>query len=178
MYVHTIVCMFACVNVCTISIAVCACIARLLDDGALLCFASLLAASPTKYKIQKKIIFSTLCLFFSLALSIYLSLRSSLRCVALASSSCLLALCTFMLCFICCFVVRSHDVRSESGSLALCCCLSLSHSYSHCSRLHCLSLFIERQRSPPIAPHTHPSDDLHDDNDATYNSKPPKAENQ
>lgn len=149
------VCIFACVYVCTISIAVCACIARLLDDGALVLLLRFwLPRQPNK----KKIVFSSLWLFFSLAvcLSQCIFLSGFSACGRLFgvqpafASSCLLCA---LLCFAL-FVVSLSAHTTFAAKLALSHAVAASHSYTVAHRLHCFSLFIERQRSL-VAPHIH-----------------------
>lgn len=114
-------------------------------------FASLLAAPPTKYEIQKKSCISSLCLapFFSL-LSISLVFRPAVSSLSLSLCrlfSCLLcALLCF--CFICYFVVRHINSRS----LARCCrrSLDLALAAAYIASHYSLN---ERLRSP--LPHTH-----------------------
>lgn len=140
--------------VCTISIAVCACIARrrLLDVGALrFCFAFGCPANKIR-NTKKKVVFLLSASLFSSRCSLslwFFGLRSRL-CLSLSLCrlfSCLLcALLCF--CFICYFVVRHINSRS----LARCCrrslVLALAAAYiaSHYS-------LNERLRSP--LPHTH-----------------------
>lgn len=179
--------------VCTISIAVCACIARrrrLLDVGALrFCFAFGCPANKIRNtKKKKKVVFLLSASLFSSRCSLslwFFGLRSRL-CLSLSRLfSCLLcALLCF--CFICYFVVRHFNSRS----LARCCRRSRALALAAAAYFASHYSLNERLRSPLPHTHTHTQkhipllhhsplhfaqslsphslDDLHDD--ATYNS--------
>lgn len=168
--------------VCTISIAVCACIARrlLLDVGALrFCFAFGCPANKIQ-NTKKKLYFFSLPRSFLLA-ALYLFGFSACGLVSVSLSPLLLlALCTFMLLLYLLFRCPPYQLSLSRTLLP-----PFSRSLR---RLHCLSLFIERTTALPFAPHRHKNtslffttplsssltlsphslDDLHDD--ATYNS--------
>lgn len=177
--------------VCTISIAVCACIARrrrLLDVGALrFCFAFGCPANKIR-NTKKKVVFLLSALLFSSRCSLslwFFGLRSRLCLSLFRLFSCLLcALLCF--CFICYFVVRHINSRS----LARCCRRSRALALAAAAYFASHYSLNERLRSPLPHTHTHTQkhipllhhsplhfaqslsphslDDLHDD--ATYNS--------
>lgn len=168
-------------------------------------FASLLAAPPTKYEIQKKkkVVFLLSASLFSsrCSLSLWLfGLRSRLFSVWPSPLlPCFVHFYAFAL-FVISLSVAHTTFAINSRSLARCvltpqpllaCLLSLSLSHTQASsrRLHCLSLFIERATTLPFAPqaltHIHtpllstPSLALFGRFARRYvQFQPPKAENQ